>query len=97
MKKKSNKLAKLERNRFSVFTDNLKKCYFCPNSAIEKHEILAGSNRQNSMRYGYVLPVCRFHHDRIQYDLEWKKKCQRHFEQTHTREEWISIFHKNYL
>jgi len=29
LRSKSNKLAKLERNRFSVFTDNKDKCMFC--------------------------------------------------------------------
>ena len=29
MKTKSNKLAKLERERYSIFTDNFNKCYYC--------------------------------------------------------------------
>ena len=97
MKYKSNKLKRLEKERFSVFTTNMKKCYFCNNTSIENHELLPGKNRQNSMRYGYVLPVCRIHHNEIQYSESWKKKSQEHFEKTHTREEWLEIFHRNYL
>ena len=29
MKRKSNKLKELEQNRYSIFTDNFKKCYYC--------------------------------------------------------------------
>lgn len=38
IKKKSSKLAKLEKNRFSILTNNLEKCYFCPNKKMELHE-----------------------------------------------------------
>lgn len=38
IKKKSNKLAKLEKNRFSIITNNLDKCYFCNNKKMELHE-----------------------------------------------------------
>lgn len=97
MKYKSNKLKKLEQSRYSVFTSNLDKCYYCPNPRQDLHELLSGRNRLNSIKYGYVLPVCRKHHNLIQYDNEWKKRCQTHFEKTHTREEWLSIFYRNYL
>lgn len=97
MRYKTSKLKKLESSRYSVFTTNLHKCYFCDNTKVELHELLAGRNRKNSIKYGYVLPVCREHHKEIQYNLEWKQKSQAHFEKTHTREEWLSIFYKNYL
>ena len=97
MKFKSKKLAKLEKERYSVFTTNLDKCYFCPNPRQDLHEIMPGKNRLNSIKYGYVLPVCRRCHDIIQYDNKYKQMCQRHFEKEHTREEWIKIFYRNYL
>jgi len=97
MRYKTDKLKKLEATRYSVFTDNLNKCYFCNEKREDFHELLAGRNRLNSIKYGYVLPVCRKHHKEIQYSLEWKQKSQAHFELTHTREEWLSIFYKNYL
>ena len=101
MKQKTNKLAKLEKERYSVFTSNLDKCYFCPKPRADLHEILYGRNRQNSMIYGYVLPLCRQHHSSFHHNhvltKMWSAKCQEHFEQNHTREEWLSIFHKNYI
>lgn len=59
IKQKSNKLAKLERNRFSIITYNLDICYIC-----QKHrkdhldEVFGGRNRQTSMKFGLVIPIC---------------------------------------
>lgn len=102
MKQKSKKLAKLEKNRFSVFTNNLDKCYSCPNKKNHLHEVFAGRNRQNSMKYGFVLPLCNSCHSKYQNDLlfnhKWYRMCQKHFETNiGTREEFISIFRKNWL
>lgn len=38
IKQKSSKLAKLEKNRFSILTNNLEKCYFCSEKKEELHE-----------------------------------------------------------
>lgn len=102
MKKKSAKLAKLEKNRFSVFTDNLDKCYLCPNKKAHLHEIFAGRNRQNSMRYGFVLPLCEKCHSKYQNDVLFNRKwyviCQNYFEKNiGTREEFIKNFRKSWL
>ena len=59
IKQKSSKLAKLERNRYSIITYNLDICYVC-----KKHkkdhldEVFGGRNRQTSMKYGLVIPIC---------------------------------------
>jgi len=101
MKYKSKALKQLEDNRYSVFTTNLQKCYFCPKEKEDLHEILYGRNRRNSMKYGYVLPLCRSHHnsfhDNHVLTKRWCAKCQEHFEQTHSREEWLAVFHMNYI
>ena len=100
MKKVTGKRAKLERNRYSVFTDNLSYCYVCGKPRTELHEILFGSNRFNSMKYGYILPLCRkchesFHRNRI-LTKKWSVKCQDHFEKKYSVKEWMETFHKNY-
>ena len=102
MKKKSAKLAKLEKNRFSVFTDNLDKCYLCPNKKDHLHEIFAGRNRQNSMKYGFVLPLCEKCHSKYQNDALFNRKwyviCRNYFEKNiGTREEFIKTFRKSWL
>ena len=103
MRKKSKELAKLERNRYSVFYEDLKTCMNCGSSyEMTKHEIYEGKNRQNSMIYGFVLPLCLKCHRALQEDEEfndkWKKKAQEYFEEyIGTREDFISIFRRNYL
>lgn len=102
MKNKSKKLAKLERNRFSVFTDDLEHCILCGKTKNDLHELLEGRNRINSIKYGYVIPVCRLCHSQIQNNAEfknvWTKKVQEHFEgNIGSRDDFLSVFRKNYL
>ena len=102
MKRKSSKLSKLERSRFSVFYE-LGVCMYCGSMReITKHEIYEGRNRQNSMIYGFVLPLCLSCHQKLQddpgFNIKWKKKAQKYFEEhCGTREEFIEIFRRNYL
>lgn len=103
MKKKTSKLRKLEKNRYSVFYDSLSMCCNCGSMTnITKHELLPGRNRKNSMKYGFVLPLCVDCHRRLQddsaFDKKWKQKAQTYFEENYgTREEFIEIFRRNYL
>lgn len=102
MRFKSKKLAKLERNRYSVFFESLSMCCNCGSmKGITRHELLPGRNRKNSMRYGFVIPLCLTCHQRLQEDADfnkkWKVKAQDYFEQNYgTREDFISIFRMNY-
>lgn len=102
MKKKSNKLIKLEKNRYSVFYENLGVCCYCgSNRGLTKHEIFEGRNRQNSMVYGFVLPLCFTCHQRLQEDKifnkKWKIKSQEYFEKNYgTHDDFMSIFRMNY-
>lgn len=105
MKNKSSKLAKLEKNRFSVFTDNLDKCYLCCNPREHLHEIIYGKNRINSIKYNFVLPLCSNHHTgrngihfNKELDLHYKQLCQKFFEDNiGNREDFIKIFGRSYL
>lgn len=101
LKTYSKKRAKIEKKRYSILTSNLDKCYFCENIKCDIHEIYAGSRRTISMKNGFCIPICRYHHDMIQNDndkmLALKQKCQREFEKTHTREDFMNITKKNYL
>lgn len=103
MKQKTNKLRKLEKNRYSVFFDSLSMCCNCGSMyQITKHEIFEGRNRQNSMKYGFVLPLCLSCHKKLQDDVEfndkWKIKAQKYFEDHYgTREQFLDIFRRNYL
>ena len=100
MKNKSSKLAKLERNRFSILTDNLDYCIMCGKPKQDLNEIYPGRNRQNSMKYGCVIPMCRNCHTKYTNDrnlqLYWMKLCQKKFNEIY-EEDFLSIFRRNYL
>lgn len=76
IKQKSKKLAKLEKDRFSILTDNLEKCYFCRNKKMELHEAFRGRNRQKSMKWGLVVPICHKCHSKITTDKEFSKTLE---------------------
>lgn len=105
MHNKSKKLTKLERNRASVFTDDLEHCILCGKPREHLHEIIYGKNRINSIKHNFVIPLCANHHtgkDGIHFnkdlDLYYKRLCQIYFENNiGNRIEFIKIFRKNYL
>ena len=101
MKNKTSKLAKLERNRKSILTDNLERCFICGGTATDMHEIYSGANRKASMIHDFCCPLCRKCHQNITINyglnLRLKRLCQEKFEQNHTRQEFLDIIKKNYL
>lgn len=82
IKQKSSKLAKLERNRFSIITKDLEHCYICTKKGMKNipkddlHELLEGKNRQVSMKYGVA---------------------QKEFKKHYKTENFIQIFGQSYL
>ena len=101
MKNKTYKLAKLERNRFSIITNDLEHCIICGCHKDNLHEVIFGKNRTNSLKYGLVIPLCLFHHNmihnNIELDLIYKKIAQDRFIRHYPELDFLSIFHKNYL
>lgn len=101
IKNKSKKLAKKERNRFSILTKDLEHCYICNAKKEDLHELLGGKNRKISMQYGLVIPVCRKCHGTIENDETLKKKwhevAQKEFKKYYKSENFVQIFGKNYL
>lgn len=74
IKKVSKKRSILEKNRYSIFTNDLTHCIENNKHIghIDKHEIFDGKNRLKSIKYGLVVPLCRNCHN----DKEIKKKWQ---------------------
>ena len=99
MRKKSNKLIKLEKNRYSIFTNDMTRCYYCHTRTykIDIHEVYGGSNRQRSMKYGLCVPLCRKCHSNEMIINDLRKWCQREYEKTHSRNEFIKLIGKSYL
>lgn len=102
IRKKSTKLIKEEKARFSILTNDMEHCYWCKaycgkdNLKDDLHEIYPGRNRRRSIKYGFVVPLCREHHNNESVKEVLKKVCQFEYEQTHTREEFLQIIDKNY-
>ena len=102
MHNKSKKLTKLERNRASVFTDDLEHCYLCGKKKNDLHEIFGGRNRLNSIKYNLVLPLCRECHSLNQnnpfFNDYWHNQGQLYWEENiGSRDEFIEVFRRNYL
>lgn len=102
LKTSTSKQRKLENKRYSILTDNYSVCYEC--GVREKddiHEIYPGSKKQISMKNGFCIPVCRKCHEEIQNNekkmLSYKIQCQREYEKSHSREEFMNLIKKNYI
>lgn len=83
-----------------------KECFVCRTTQdLQLHHVLYGtSNRKQADKYGLTVWLCLRHHtgDRGVHfdnglDLKLKEMAQAKFEETHTREEFIKIFGRNYL
>ena len=102
MKNKSNKLAKLERNRFSVFTDD-DRCFVCGSTyLLTWNEIYRGKNRPNSMQDGFCLRMCLTCHRKYQDDVAfnefWHRKAQLYYEKNiGSRKQFLARYRRNYL
>ena len=101
MRNKTYKLQKLEKNRYSILTSDMEDCIICKSPFVDIHEIYGGGNRKVSMTNGFCVPLCREHHkvatENYSANVFLKIKCQKEFEKTHTREEFISLIGRNYL
>ena len=80
-------------------------CRLCGSSRwIEYHHIFSNAYRKKSTQFGYVVPLCHeCHqgkngvHSNHENSLILKREAQAHFEQTHTRDEFIHTFGKSYI
>ena len=94
----------------SVLQDK-KECYMCrelydidTTFGLEEHHIFGGANRPLSEKYGLKVYLCQAHHNTaplgVHFDyntMKWlRRKGQQAFEKTHSREEFIKIFGRNY-
>lgn len=91
----------------SIMQDE-KRCYLTGSTTgLQKHHIFGAFNRDNSERYGLWVwlrwdrhladsPHATPHNSK-DVDLMLKKTAQRKFEETHSREEFMQIFGRNWL
>lgn len=84
-----------------------KECYFCKTTqGLHLHHIYHSTAlRKVSDANGFTCYLCGYHHNlssngvhaNKQLDLELKRICQKAYEKTHTREEFMALIGKNYL
>lgn len=85
---------------------SIERCFVCGSvRELQLHHIMHGNaNRRLSTRYQLTCWLCRTHHTGrfgVHSNAELNKRLQAEaqtaFEKTHTHEEWMKIFGKNYL
>lgn len=100
MKKKSKKLVKAERNRFSIIQDDMSTCFFCGRQAETIHELIGGMNRQTSIKYGLCVGACLRCHRILEDNERIKQKYQilgqDAFEKKYSYELFMQEFKMNY-
>lgn len=98
MKKKSNKLAKLERQRDKEIVKS-GICEFCGkfSKRLDPHEIYGGSNRKRSIKYKFIKLLCRECHSNENIINQLRIDTQKEYEKSHTKEEFIKLIGKSYL
>ena len=98
MKKKSSKLAKLERQRDKgIVKEGI--CEFCGKYSkhLDQHEIFGGSNRKRSILNNFVKKLCRECHSNEKVIARLRIEIQKEYEKTHTREDFINLIGKSYI
>lgn len=91
--------------RKSILVDSLEYCCECGGPHPHKHEVFFGRNRQKSIKYKLILPLCYEHHEgdygphrNRTTDLAYKKMAQEAFERTYgDRDDFRAEFGKSYL
>ena len=96
MRRKTAKLTKLEKSRYSIITEDLYHCIECSNKASDINEIFMGRNRLNSIKNGLCIPLCRnchtkYHNDRNM-QLKWFKIGLDAYLKNHSIEEFRENF-----
>lgn len=103
IKKKSKKLAKLEKNRFSILQEENGSCFICNRQLkkLDKHEAFGGANRKKSIEYGLVYYLCRKCHQKADSDKNTRqvlhKLARKEFIKKYSKEKFLKEFGKNYL
>lgn len=98
IKKKSKKLARLERQRDKgIVKEGI--CEVCGKYSkyLDSHEIFGGSNRKRSIQHKFVKLICRKCHDNENVIKQLRIDTQKEYMKTHTEEEFVKLMGKSYL
>ena len=96
MKYKTNKLNKLEKNRYSIIVNDMSRCCICGRPHPDINEVFGGRNRLNSIKYGLCIPLCRNchikYHNNRDTQLYFMKKAYNCFIQLYSINEFKETF-----
>ena len=97
---KTNKLKQKEKNRKSILTNDLSKCYICGKTKQDVHEVYAGSNRQTSIKWNCTIPICRLCHTEWDSNKEMRQayqdECRNKFVELYSYDLFMKEFKKSY-
>lgn len=90
--------------RYSIL-NNLDYCYFCGKPAECIHEVYYGKNRQISIKNGFCVGLCNYHHNMSDQSVHFNKEMnqelrqeyQKAFEKMFSHEEFMNLIGENYL
>lgn len=84
-----------------------RECFFCgQREGLHEHHVFGGTaNRKKSDKYGLTVWLCPAHHNMSskgvhmnrKQDLILKRYAQKIFEEEYGHDEFMRIFHRNYL
>ena len=85
-----------------------KECFLTGSTVnLHKHHIYAGGRRKISEDNGFWVYLIGYYHNQSNegvhgknghaLELKLKQMCQRKYEETHSREEFLALIGKNYL
>lgn len=89
-------------NRFSIIQPELDKCYICSSPDVQIHECIPGNGKRDLCKsLGLTVALCQIHHDEAHRNKTMAAMLKAHaqmvFERTHSHEEWMELFRRNYL
>ncbi len=94
-------------NRYiSKLQEDTERCFICGSlRMLEWHHIFGAANKKDSEKYGLMARLCHNCHNEpphgVHHNGELMKSLRRHgqivFEETHSREEFMEIFGRNYI
>ncbi len=85
---------------FSILTGDLSRCYLTGKAPVDIHHIFGASNKKNSEKYGFVVPLIPAMHTgehgvhfNKELDLKLKRQCQDWWlSHIGTKDDFIKIF-----
>lgn len=80
-------------------------CFICGKFPVECHHIFTASRRKLADEDGLTVYLCHEHHNEPGYSAHYNKElrgylqamAQAKYEETHTHEEFVSRYGKNYI